>query len=80
MLEGAFWSHGSSRQGLATSLGFSRSKANGLVSELVEQGLIEEAGQQTSTGGRRPEALRLHRELGLVAGVDIGATSMDIAL
>lgn len=80
VLEGAFWSHGSSRQGLATSLGFSRSKANGLVSELVEQGLIEEAGQQTSTGGRRPEALRLHRELGLVAGVDIGATSMDIAL
>lgn len=80
VLEGAFWSHGSSRQGLATSLGFSRSKANGLVSELVEQGLIEESGHRPSTGGRRPEALRLHRDLGLVAGVDLGATSLDIAL
>lgn len=80
VLEGAFWSHDSSRQGLATSLGFSRSKANGLVSELVEQGLIEETGRKASTGGRRPEALRLHRELGLVAGVDIGATSVDVAI
>ncbi len=80
VLEGAFWSQDSSRQGLAASLGFSRSKANGLVSELVEQGLIEETGRRPSTGGRRPEALRLHRDLGLVAGVDIGATSLDIAL
>ncbi|MCP8896935.1 ROK family transcriptional regulator [Shinella daejeonensis] len=80
VLEGAFWSHDSSRQGLAAALGFSRSKANGLVSELVEQGLIEETGRRPSTGGRRPEALRLHRDLGLVAGVDIDATSLDIAL
>ena len=80
LLEGAFWSDGCSRQGLATTLGFSRSKANGLVSELVEQGLIEEVGQRPSTGGRRPEALRLHSDLGFVAGVDIGATSLDVAL
>lgn len=80
LLEGAFWSDGCSRHSLATTLGFSRSKANGLVSELVEQGLIEEVGQRPSTGGRRPEALRLHSELGHVAAIDIGATSMDVAL
>ncbi|MFE0017336.1 ROK family protein [Mesorhizobium sp. NPDC059054] len=80
LLEGAFWMYGSSRQGLATLLGLSRSKTNGLIAELVAQGLVEETGQRPSTGGRRPQALRLHPDLGLVAGIDIGAKGMDIAL
>ncbi len=35
---------------------------------------------QHSTGGRRPETLRVHGRIGVLIGVDIGATSLDVAL
>jgi DNA-binding IclR family transcriptional regulator len=44
LLETTFWSAGGSRHGMAERLGFSRSKANGLIAGLVEQGLLAEAG------------------------------------
>ncbi|MGR4872194.1 ROK family protein [Variovorax sp. LARHSF232] len=80
LLETAFWSSGGSRHGLADQLGFSKSKANALIAGLVEQGLLAEAGLQESSGGRRPENLRLNGALGVVVGVDIGATSLDVAV
>ena len=80
LLETSFWSAGGSRHGIAEQLGFSKSKANSLIAGLVEQGLLAEAGLQRSSGGRRPENLRLHAGLGVVVGVDIGATSLDVAV
>ena len=80
LLQTAFWSAGGSRHALAGALGYSRSKANTLIAGLVDQGLLMEAGLQCSSGGRRPEALKLHAQLGLLLGVDIGATSLDVAL
>jgi glucokinase-like ROK family protein len=80
LLETTFWSAGDSRHGMAERLGFSKSKANALIAGLVEQGLLEEAGLQRSSGGRRPENLQLHAALGVLVGVDIGATSLDVAV
>ncbi len=80
MLEATFWSAGGSRHRMADELGFSKSKANSLIAGLVEQGLLAEAGLQRSTGGRRPENLQLHAGLGVLVGVDIGATSLDVAV
>ncbi|WP_093162257.1 ROK family protein [Variovorax sp. YR216] len=80
LLEATFWSAGNSRHGMAELLGFSKSKANALIAGLVEQGLLSEAGLQRSTGGRRPESLQLHAGLGVLVGVDIGATSLDVAV
>jgi glucokinase-like ROK family protein len=80
LLETAFWSAGGSRHGMAQRLGFSKSKTNGLIAGLVEQGLLEEAGLRPSSGGRRPETLQLHDGLGVLVGVDIGATSLDVAV
>lgn len=80
LLNAAFWSAGGSRHGMADRLGYSKSKANALIAGLVEQGLLMEAGLQRSSGGRRPETLQLHPELGALLGVDIGATSLDVAL
>jgi len=80
LLETAFWSSGGSRHGLADRLGFSKSKANALIANLVEQGLLAEHGLQQSSGGRRAENLRLNGALGVVVGVDIGATSLDVAV
>ena len=80
LLETTFWSAGGSRHGMAERLGFSRSKANGLIAGLVEQGLLAEAGLQASSGGRRAENLQLHDNLGVLIGVDIGATSLYVAV
>lgn len=80
MLQTVFWSVGSSRHVLAGRLDCSKSKANALAAGLIEQGLLEETGLQASSGGRRPETLQLARGLGVVIGVDLGATSLDVAV
>jgi glucokinase-like ROK family protein len=80
VLQAVFWSTASSRHGLANRLVFSKSKANGLVAGLIEQGLVEEAGLQSSSGGRRPESLQLAGGLGVVLGADLGATSLEVAV
>ncbi|MBE7366408.1 ROK family protein [Ramlibacter pallidus] len=80
MLQTVFWSMGSSRHVLAGRLDCSKSKANALAAGLIEQGLLEETGLQPSSGGRRPETLQLARGLGVVIGVDLGATSLDVAV
>ncbi|MEJ7688913.1 MAG: ROK family protein [Variovorax sp.] len=80
LLETTFWSSGGSRHGMAERLSFSKSKANGLIAGLVDQGLLAEAGLQRSSGGRRAENLQLHSGLGVLVGVDIGATSLDVAV
>ncbi len=80
MLQTVFWSMGSSRHVLAGRLDCSKSKANALAAGLIEQGLLEETGLQPSSGGRRPETLQLASGLGVVIGVDLGATSLDVAV
>ncbi|RZL61202.1 MAG: ROK family protein [Variovorax sp.] len=80
MLETTFWSAGGSRHAMAERLGFSKSKANALIAGLVDEGLLAESGLQRSSGGRRPENLELHADLGVIVGVDIGATSLDVAV
>ncbi len=80
LLETAFWTGGAARHALAEALQFSRSKTNALAAGLIEQGLLDEVGVQHSTGGRRPETLRVHEGIGVLIGVDIGATSLDVAL
>jgi glucokinase-like ROK family protein len=65
---------------LSSRLDFSKSKANALVAGLLEQGILEETGLQNSSGGRRPESLRLASGLGVLIGADLGATSLDVAI
>ncbi|PWC76937.1 ROK family protein [Azospirillum sp. TSH64] len=80
LLERLFWAGGLSRGELAASVDFSKSKANLAISSLIGRELIEEGGVQPSSGGRRPEVLRLSHRMGVLAGIDIGATSIDVAL
>ena len=80
LLETTFWSAGGSRHGMAERLGFSKSKANALIAGLVDQGLLAEAGLQRSSGGRRAENLQINGSLGVLVGIDIGATSLDLAV
>ncbi len=80
VLQAIFWSEGSSRFALADRLEFSKSKTNSLVASLLDLGLLEESGLRGSTGGRRPETLQLSPALGVLIGVDLGATSLDVAV
>ncbi|WP_211099563.1 ROK family protein [Azospirillum agricola] len=80
LLERLFWSAGLSRGELASSAAFSKSKANLVIASLIGRGLIEEGGNLPSSGGRRPEMLHLSHRMGVLAGIDVGATSLDVAL
>jgi glucokinase-like ROK family protein len=68
-----------SRAELGDVVRLSRSKLAVEVDRLVELGLVEPAGLAASRGGRRSSIVRLSRHLRVV-GVDIGATSIDVAV
>jgi len=80
MLDSVFWCGGLSRDALANRASFSKTRANATVAGLLDQGLLEEAGLQSSSGGRRPETLRLHHGLGVLLGADLGATGLEVAV
>lgn len=80
VLTTVFWSAGASRHALATRLDYSKSKANGLVAALLDEGLLDEIGLQDSSGGRRAETLQMSRSLGVLIGADLGATGMQLAV
>jgi glucokinase-like ROK family protein len=69
-----------SRTDLARLTGWSRPKVTAEVGKLAKRNLVVENGEGASRGGRRPRLLKFNHELGYVVGVDIGATSMDIAV
>ncbi len=69
-----------SRARFTEVLGSSRGKASAEVARLTEAGLLAEEGLAESEGGRRSSLLGIPRSAGLIVAVDIGATSVDVAL
>lgn len=69
-----------SRAQIAGRLAYSRGKVSTEVGRLLEKGLLVEEGFAKSDGGRRSSLLSIPYSAGLVAVVDIGATSVDVAL
>jgi glucokinase-like ROK family protein len=68
-----------SRAELGDVVHLSRSKLAVELGRLAELGLVESAGLAASRGGRRSNIARLSRHLRLI-GIDIGATSIDVAV
>ncbi|RCW45789.1 glucokinase-like ROK family protein [Halopolyspora algeriensis] len=68
-----------SRAELGESLRLSRSKLALEIDRLTEQGFVESDGFAASRGGRRSSIVRLSRTTRFV-GIDIGATSVDVAV
>jgi glucokinase-like ROK family protein len=68
------------RSEMTGALGVSRSKISLEVGRLLEAGLLMEDGLAESEGGRRSSLLRIPRSAGLISAVDLGATSIDVAL
>ncbi len=69
-----------SRTDLAELLDLSRGSVTAIAGNLVELKVLTEVGHGKSEGGRRPKLLDINAGLGYIAGVDIGATSVDLAL
>lgn len=68
-----------SRAELGEAVGLSRSKVASELDRLAELGLVESAGLAASRGGRRSSIVQLSSDIRFVA-VDIGATSIDVAI
>jgi glucokinase-like ROK family protein len=69
-----------SRALLTKALNSSRGKISAEVGRLIETGLLAEEGFADSEGGRRSSLLGIPYSAGLIAAIDIGATSIDVAL
>src|SRR5581483_546936 len=69
-----------SRAQLADAVGLGRNALSVEVRRLIASGLLEEGDVDRSGGGRPSRLLRLAAEAGVIAAIDVGATSLDVAL
>jgi glucokinase-like ROK family protein len=69
-----------SRSRLIEALGASRGKISTEVGRLIDAGLLAESGFAESERGRRSTLVGIPYSAGLIAAIDIGATSIDVAL
>ncbi len=69
-----------SRTQISMITGWSKAKTTQEIRKIVEKGYLVEVGEGASLGGRRPRLLRMNDRLGNVVGIDIGASSIEVAL
>jgi predicted NBD/HSP70 family sugar kinase len=68
------------RQEVGTAAGVSPATVSNLVGELLEQGVLVEAGVEDSDGGRPRALLQVNPSYGYVVGVDVGETGTIVEL
>ncbi|MEU7872766.1 ROK family transcriptional regulator [Dactylosporangium sp. NPDC049140] len=68
------------RQDLSRRTGLSQPAVSNVVSDLIEDRLVEEAGALESEGGRPSILLRVAPDYAVVAGVDVGETRVRVEL
>ncbi|MET7393284.1 ROK family transcriptional regulator [Dactylosporangium sp. NPDC005572] len=68
------------RQDLSRSTGLSQPAVSNVVADLIDDGLVVEAGALESDGGRPSMMLRVAPRFGVVAGVDVGETRVRVEL
>ncbi len=69
-----------SRQQLAESTALSQASVSNLIGEMIEEGLVEEAGLVGSDGGRPRVLLRVRPGFRYVVGADVGETRVLVEL
>lgn len=69
-----------SRTEISNITGWSKAKASQEIRSMVDKGYLIEVGEGVSNGGRKPGLLKINDQLGYVVGIDIGATSLELAL
>lgn len=71
---------GLSRTDLADKMGLTRAAISLIVNDLLSSGVIQEAEVRSAPSGRPPVILEINPQIGVVGGVDIGATHCSIAI
>jgi predicted NBD/HSP70 family sugar kinase len=69
-----------SRADLVALTGAARNTVSARVDQLIAANLLAEGGRGWSTGGRPPTLLQFNSRAGSVLAVDLGATSVDVAV
>ncbi|MFF4456872.1 ROK family protein [Streptomyces goshikiensis] len=69
-----------SRQEVAAATGLSFATVANLVAELLEAGVLREAGREDSQGGRPRARLAVNAERGALVGIDVAETSVQVEL
>jgi predicted NBD/HSP70 family sugar kinase len=69
-----------SRQQLGDTTALSQASVSNLVGEMIDEGLVEEAGLVGSDGGRPRALLRVAPGYGYVVGADVGETRVLVEL
>lgn len=69
-----------SRSDLAAETRLSKPTISAIIAQLIAEGIVQEAGANFSTGGRRPILLRLGGDRNVLAGVEIGAKHCTFVL
>ncbi|WP_412751854.1 ROK family protein [Krasilnikovia sp. M28-CT-15] len=69
-----------SRQQLGDTTALSQASISNLIGEMIEEGLVEEAGLVGSDGGRPRALLRVAPGFGYVVGADVGETHVLVEL
>jgi len=69
-----------SRQQLAASTALSQASVSNLIGEMLDEGLVEEAGLVGSDGGRPRVLLRVRPGFRYVVGADVGETKILVEL
>src|SRR3954452_20243226 len=69
-----------SRQQLGETTALSQASVSNLIGEMIDEGLVEEAGLVGSDGGRPRALLRVAPGYGYVAGADVGETRLLVEL
>src|ERR1700722_12429709 len=69
-----------SRLELSEMTGLSPASVSNVVRELLDEGILVEAGSVDSDGGRPRVLLQMNPEYGYVIGVDIGETRVEVEL
>ncbi len=69
-----------SRTDLAEDSGYSRAAIGEAITSLINRGILQEVGEDQSRGGRRARLVNFDPQAGYIFGIDIGASSFDLAL
>jgi predicted NBD/HSP70 family sugar kinase len=75
-----YFNASASRQELGAATGLSPATISNVVNELMDDGLLIEAGVVSSDGGRPRTLVRVNPAYGYVIGVDIGETRIRVEL
>ena len=80
VLEMVWWEQSISRAEIARRTGLSRSTVSNITDELFETGLLRNAGEGQSIGGKPPKLLGFNDDRYGILGVELGATHIGVVL